>query len=109
MSEVAVISRRMESRAETAASVLIIDDEAAIRESLETLLDLEGYYTQGAGTAEAGIALLGSNVFDVVLLDIGLPDRSGLDLLQETRGRDPGLPIIMITAQGTVDNAVRAM
>jgi DNA-binding NtrC family response regulator len=53
--------------------------------------------------------LLASNTYDLVLLDISLPDRNGLDVLEEIRERDATLPIIMITAHGTVDNAIRAM
>src|SRR4051812_19845844 len=91
------------------ASVLIIDDEAAIRESLQTLLEMEDYLVTQAETAEQGLVLLAANTYDMVLLDISLPDRNGLDVLEEIRERDAALPIIMITAHGTVDNAIRAM
>src|ERR1700694_968915 len=52
---------------------------------------------------------MGQRTFDVVLLDLALPDRNGIDLLAEIRAQDPGLSIIMVTAYGTVENAVRAM
>jgi len=90
-------------------SVLIIDDEAAIRESLETLLSLEGYRIETASTGDEGLARLAEHPFDIVLLDYALPDRNGLDVLREIRDRDPQLPVIMITAFGTVENAVRAI
>jgi len=111
MSDVAVVSRRFSraSEPEAPGSILIIDDEHAIRESLQTLLEMENYQVSWADTAEAGLARLAGNPFDLVLLDIGLPDRNGLDVLEEIRERDPSLPIIMITAHGTVDNAIRAM
>jgi len=90
-------------------SVLIIDDEAAIRESLETLLELEGYTVASAASAEERLARIGEQSFDLVLLDLALPDRSGMDLLSELSVQAPQLSVIMITAYGTVENAVRAI
>jgi DNA-binding NtrC family response regulator len=111
MSEAAVIPHRdlNDSSSSLAGSVLIIDDEAAIRESLQTLLELEGYSVECAGTAEEGLARVGERAFDLVLLDLALPDRNGLDLLSDLRRQDAQLAIIMITAYGTVENAVKAM
>ena len=90
-------------------SILIIDDEAAIRESLETLLAIEGYNVETARNAEDGLAMLAASPRDLVLLDFALPDRNGLEVLDEIRQRDPELPVIMITAYGTVENAVKAI
>ncbi len=111
MSEAAVIVRHNPGEASlpAAGSVLIIDDEAAIRESLETLLELEGYGVVSAASGEEGLARIGEQSFDLVLLDLALPDRNGMDLLAEIHLQDPGLSIIMVTAYGTVENAVRAM
>jgi len=110
MSEAAVIVRHTgETSLPAAGSVLIIDDEAAIRESLETLLELEGYGVESAASGAEGLARIGERSFDLVLLDLALPDRNGMDLLAEIRVQDPGLSIIMVTAYGTVENAVRAM
>ncbi len=111
MSEAAVITRRgpSEARASQMGSVLIIDDEAAIRESLETLLELEGYEVESAASGDEGLARIGDRPFDLVLLDLALPDRNGIDLLAELRAHDPQLSVIMITAYGTVENAVKAM
>jgi DNA-binding NtrC family response regulator len=109
MSEAAVLSRHGSAALAGNGSVLIIDDEAAIRESLETLLEFEGYSVQSAETGEEGLTRLGDTPYDLVLLDFALPDRNGLEVLAEIRSRDPQLPVIMITAYGTVDNAVRAM
>ncbi|HWZ42578.1 MAG TPA: sigma-54 dependent transcriptional regulator [Candidatus Saccharimonadales bacterium] len=108
MSEAAVLSRRP-VEVVTTGSILIIDDEAAIRESLETLLEFEGYRVVSASTGEMGLSRLGDQPFDLVLLDFALPDRNGLEILAEIRDRDPQQVVIMITAYGTVDNAVRAM
>jgi DNA-binding NtrC family response regulator len=111
MSEAAVFARRPlnEDSSSPVGSVLIIDDEAAIRESLETLLALEGYTVECAASGEEGMARMGDRSFDLVLLDLALPDRNGLDILSDLRTQDPQLPVIMITAYGTVENAVRAM
>src|SRR5690348_6444118 len=110
MSEAAVISRGTTNPGMLTGqgSVLIIDDEAAIRESLQTLLELEGYDVATAENGEAGIAMLGERPFDLVLLDLALPDRNGVDLLPEIHAIDPQLSVIMITAYGTVEDAVRA-
>jgi DNA-binding NtrC family response regulator len=90
-------------------SILIIDDEAAIRESLETLLAIEGYNVEAARSAEEGLAMLAASPRDLVLLDYALPDRNGIEVLEEIRQRDGGLPVIMITAYGIVENAVKAI
>jgi DNA-binding NtrC family response regulator len=108
MSEAAVLSRQPVATT-GGGSIIIIDDEAAIRESLETLLEFEGYSVESAETGEEGLAKLAERPFDLVLLDFALPDRNGLEILADIRARDPQLAIIMITAYGTVDNAVRAM
>ncbi len=90
-------------------SVLIIDDEASIRESLQTLLELEGFTVETAASGEEGLAKLAEQPMDLVLLDFALPDRNGLEILRDIRDRDPELGVIMITAYGTVENAVAAM
>ncbi len=111
MSEAAVITSKSvtESTPETRGSVLVVDDEAEIRESLETLLQLEGYTVTTAATGHEGLAQIGERAFDVVLLDLALPDKSGMDVLTEIRLANPQQAVIMVTAYGTVENAVRAM
>jgi DNA-binding NtrC family response regulator len=91
------------------ARILVIDDEAAIRESLDVLLTHEGYTTRMAGDGEEGLRILDQESFDLVLLDLALPGQSGLELLPQIKERYPELPIIMITAYGTVDNVVEAI
>ena len=110
MSEAAVISRGVSPGALSGqGTVLIIDDEAEIRESLQTLLELEGYDVETAADGAEGLARLGERPFDLVLLDLALPDRNGIDLLPEIRALGDQVSVIMITAYGTVENVVRAM
>jgi DNA-binding NtrC family response regulator len=92
-----------------AGSILIVDDEAEIRESLQTLLEMEGYDVETAATGHQGLHRAGERSFDLILLDLALPDRNGMDILMDLHTQDPGQPVIMITAYGTVENAVRAM
>lgn len=89
--------------------ILIIDDEADIRESLETLLSLEGYTVEEAPNGTEGLRRLEHSNYDLVLLDLMMPDRSGMDVLKEVRERDTDTPICMITAYGSVEVAVEAL
>jgi DNA-binding NtrC family response regulator len=91
------------------ASILVIDDESGIRESLEVLLTLEGYNTRMAVDGEEGLRILDQDSFDLVLLDLALPGQSGMELLPQIKERQPALPVIMITAYGTVDNVIEAI
>jgi DNA-binding NtrC family response regulator len=109
MSEAAVIQRSSLRSGPASGAVLIVDDEAEIRESLQTLLEMEGFAVETAGSGEEGLVRIGEHPFDLILLDLALPGRNGLEILAEIRSRDSRLPVIMITAYGTVENAVRAM
>jgi DNA-binding NtrC family response regulator len=91
------------------ARILIIDDEAAIRESLEALLSMEGFHVTMAVDGPSGLEQLASNEFDLMLLDLALPGESGIDLLPRILEMQPALPVIMITAYGTVSNVVDAI
>ena len=83
-------------------SVLVIDDEPVLQDVLETLLKGDGFDYHQAGTAEEGLARLREEEVDVVLLDLMLPDRSGLEILPEIRAYDPNLPVVVITAYSSV-------
>ena len=89
--------------------LLIIDDEEAIRESLDTLLTLEGFSVSTAVDGPSGMELLSRNEYDLLLLDLALPGQSGIDLLPRIVEMQPNLPVIMITAYGTVGNVVDAI
>src|SRR5579872_4572534 len=90
-------------------SVLIIDDEEEIRESIELLLSSEGLSTDTAATGEEGLRKIEEHHYDLVLLDLMLPGRSGMDIQRDIKRIDPTLPVVIITAMGTIENAVTAI
>jgi two-component system nitrogen regulation response regulator NtrX len=89
--------------------VLIIDDEAGIRSTLSGILEDEGYRTESAESAGQGLAKLTDESFDLVMLDVWLPDRDGLDLLRELREAGNEVPVIVISGHGNIDSAVKAI
>ena len=92
-----------------ASDILIVDDEADIRESLEYLLRQEGYLVETAPDAAEGLRKIEASRYDLVLLDLMMPDRSGLDVLRDVRLKDQETPIFVITAYGSVPVAVEAL
>jgi DNA-binding NtrC family response regulator len=89
--------------------VLVVDDESDIRESLELLLISEGYSVELAQNATEGLHKMETAGYDLVLLDLMMPDKSGMEVIQEVRQRDKETPIFMITAYGSVEAAVQAL
>jgi DNA-binding NtrC family response regulator len=90
-------------------NILVIDDELDIREGLELLLTMEGYAVELAQNGAEGLERLSSRAYDLVLLDLMMPDKSGMEVLEEVRQRDRETPIFMITAYGSVEAAVEAL
>jgi two-component system nitrogen regulation response regulator NtrX len=90
------------------ANIIIVDDEAAIRESLKGVLEDDGYKTYPADSGESCLEALEKVPCDVVLLDIWLPGMDGLEVLQKIREADNGPEVIMISGHGTIETAVRA-
>src|SRR5438552_5850927 len=88
--------------------ILIVDDEAGIRDSLAGILADEGYAASSLGSGEACLDLLRKTPFDVVLLDIWLPGVDGLETLERIREFDNPPEVIMISGHGTIETAVRA-
>jgi DNA-binding NtrC family response regulator len=86
-------------------SILVVDDEIEIREGLEALLTSESFDVTLAETGEAGLKKIDEQPFDLMLLDVSLPDRNGIDMLPEIHRRDPQLSVILITAYGSIDMA----
>ncbi len=94
---------------ENRGSVLVVDDELDIREGLELLLSSEGYAVDQAQNGTEGIQKMEARRYDLVLLDLMMPDRSGMEVLETVRQRDHDTPIFMITAYGSVEAAVKAL
>src|SRR5689334_17295629 len=88
--------------------ILVVDDEASIRETLGGILEDEGYHVTLAEDGERGLELLRDQHFDVVLLDIWLPGMDGLALLEEIKPLQDRPEVVMISGHGTVETAVRA-
>src|ERR1051326_2308697 len=89
-------------------SILIIDDEPEVRESLEELLGSEGYAVDSASTAEGGLKRLDQGNYDLAMLDVNLPDGNGLDLLKDLKRESPDTGVIMITAYDSSQTAFQA-
>jgi DNA-binding NtrC family response regulator len=90
-------------------TILIIEDEAKMRRLLELNLGDDGFKTLSAGDAETGLKLLASETVHLVLTDLKLPGMSGLEFLQIAKQQNPALPIVVMTAFGSVETAVEAM
>ena len=88
--------------------VLVVDDEAGIRESLSDIFSDEGYQVATAKTGEEALGALDAPEPDLVLLDIWLPGMDGLEALEKIKRKKPGVPVIMISGHGTIEMAVRA-
>lgn len=88
---------------------LIIDDDKTFRDAACMLIDAEGHYAQPAENSQSGLASLKQDKFDAVLLDVNLGQESGLDVLDQIVKGHPAMPVVMLTAQGTVKTAVEAM
>ncbi len=91
------------------ATILIIEDEAKMRRLLELNLGDDGFKTLSAGDAETGLKLLASEPVHLVLTDLKLPGMSGLEFLQTAKRQNAALPIVVMTAFGSVETAVEAM
>jgi two-component system response regulator PilR (NtrC family) len=90
-------------------SILIIDDEEIMREILETLLSKEGYSVRVAASGAEGVELAKSVPFDAAIVDVMMPGMDGMAVLEELKKLDDELPVIMITAFASVENAIAAM
>src|SRR5258705_1951280 len=91
------------------ATILIIEDESKMRRLLELNLGEDGFKTVSAADAETGLKLLASESVDLVLTDLKLPGMSGLELLQAIKQQNAALPVVVMTAFGSVETAVDAM
>jgi DNA-binding NtrC family response regulator len=90
-------------------TILVIDDEEIMREILEALLTREGYEVRLAANAAAGLDLIRSMPFDAAIVDVMMPGMDGISALDEIKKLDDDLPVLMITAFASVENAIAAM
>ena len=89
--------------------LLLVEDEPSVREAFALRLTAQGYIVQTAGSGEDALALLRSFEPDILVLDLVMPNLSGLDVLAQVKQTTPNLPVIVLTARGTVKDAVEAM
>lgn len=89
--------------------ILIIDDEASLRQTLARILQRAGYEVTTAVDAKEGLALILEHTFDLVYSDIRMPDMSGLELLKVIHAKFPELPVVLFTAQPDLNSAVEAV
>src|ERR1700723_3200756 len=90
-------------------TILIVEDEAKMRRLLELNLGEDGFTTLSAGDAESGLKLLRENAVDLVVTDLKLPGMNGLEFLQAIKRQNANLPVVVMTAFGSVETAVEAM
>jgi two-component system response regulator PilR (NtrC family) len=90
-------------------TVLVIDDEEVMREILESLLTQDGYRVKLATSGQEGLEIAGREPVDLAIVDVMLPDRSGIDVLDELKKSAPELVVVMITAFASVETAIEAM
>ncbi len=90
------------------ASILIVEDEAAISNFISTILTANGYRTLKAPTCASAVSMISSHCPDIILLDLGLPDSDGLEVLKKTREWFKG-PIIVVSARGNESDKVEAL
>ncbi|MEO6729854.1 MAG: sigma-54 dependent transcriptional regulator [Ferruginibacter sp.] len=91
------------------ASILIIDDEKAIRKTLSEILSYEGYKIDEAADGEEGLKKFTSTAYDVVLCDIKMPKMDGIEFLEKARIVNPDVPIVVISGHGNIETAVEAV
>jgi two-component system response regulator AtoC len=92
-----------------AHTVLVVDDDDAMREMLVGLLEAEGLATHTAATADEALERVAEHEVDLILSDVRMPGRTGVELVGELRNTRPGTPVILMTAFGSIDSAVEAM
>jgi two-component system nitrogen regulation response regulator NtrX len=90
-------------------TVLIIDDEIAIRETLEQILSYEGYDVKKAGSGAEGLAVVASAAPDVILLDVKMPGMDGFEVLDRLAADGHGMPVIVVSGHGNIETAVEAV
>src|SRR5579884_3492795 len=114
MSAISQLESAPATAVEAAPRVLIADDQPDVREALRLLFKAEGYRIESASNPQAVLAAVESQEFDLALVDLNYTrdttsGQEGIDLIGQLQAVDPGLPIVVMTAWGTVELAVKAM
>jgi DNA-binding response OmpR family regulator len=89
--------------------ILVIDDEAALRHTLARILQRANFEVTTAASGQEGLALLGQQTFDLVYLDLRMPDMNGMDVLKAIHAKSPEIPVVLFTAQPDLDSALEAL
>lgn len=97
------------NKSDNLANILVIDDEARIREACTLVLSDRGFTVSSASDGEEGLEMISNNYFDIVLVDLMMPKISGFDVLSEVRTNHPDTVVIVITGYATLEHSIEAM
>jgi len=92
-----------------APSILVVDDEKNAREGMIELLESFGYVAQGAESGKSALKQIKEDKPDLIITDLRMPEMDGLELLREIKKKGAQIPVIVLTAFGTIENAVKSM
>ena len=99
----------MKATGKPKATILVIDDEQIVQESVRRILEEEGYEIDGAMRVDQALDLLARRAYDIVLTDLMMPDKSGMEAVQAVATNHPETGVVMFTGFATVDSAVESM
>lgn len=99
----------MNVRGKPKAAILVIDDEQIVHESVQRILEEEGYLVEGALRVDQALAMLADRTYDLVLTDLMMPDRNGMEVIEAVARDHPEIGVVMFTGFATVESAVQSM
>lgn len=91
------------------SQILVVDDDDSLRRVLQVQLEQEGYFVASAASVQQALSMLQLRSYDLVITDLKMPERSGMELLKQVRSQYPEIIVVILTAFGTVETAVEAM
>jgi DNA-binding response OmpR family regulator len=91
------------------SKIMVIDDEAMVRDSLEDILRLEGYVVRGVNSGEEALTILQHEEFDLILLDLKMPGLDGIEVIRNLRRLAPDMKVILLTGHGSLESAIDAL